>query len=165
MPAVVTWILDVLRGVPVAENLSVDIILGAAAHGPEAVKTAAEGLPCPVQIHTAVDNMAELMTEADLMIGAGGSTSWERCALGLPVIVLPLADNQVPAVNAMSRAGIAQAVKPHDDDALRTALEDLLSNPTQILAMSAAAAEACDGKGAARVAAVINGILSERVCP
>lgn len=41
-----------------------------------------------------VNNMAELMAEADLMLGAGGSTTWERCFLGLPAIVTAVAENQ-----------------------------------------------------------------------
>ncbi len=41
-----------------------------------------------------VSNMAELMAEADLMLGAGGSTTWERCFLGLPAIVTAVAENQ-----------------------------------------------------------------------
>lgn len=42
-----------------------------------------------------VSNMAELMAEADLMLGAGGSTTWERCFLQLPAIVTAVAENQV----------------------------------------------------------------------
>jgi pseudaminic acid cytidylyltransferase len=162
MQAVVTWILDVLRDVPGAGALRVDIILGAAANSPDAIRAACEGLACAVHIHTAVENMAEHMAKADLMIGAGGSTSWERCALGVPAIVLPLADNQGPAVAAMVKVGVARAVIPRDDAGLRTALEDLLSNPAQIRAMSAAAAQVCDGKGAARVATAIVDILAAK---
>lgn len=41
-----------------------------------------------------VDNIAELMLRADLAIGAGGSSTWERCCLGLPSLVITLAENQ-----------------------------------------------------------------------
>lgn len=41
-----------------------------------------------------VDNMAELMAEADLAIGAGGSATWERLFLDLPSIVITIAANQ-----------------------------------------------------------------------
>ena len=42
-----------------------------------------------------VDNLAEFMSEADLSLGAGGTTTWERCFLGLPTIVTAIAENQV----------------------------------------------------------------------
>lgn len=48
-----------------------------------------------MQFYCQVNNMAELMNEADLAIGAGGTTTWERCFLGLPTIVIAIAENQV----------------------------------------------------------------------
>jgi len=45
-----------------------------------------------------ISNMAELMTKADLAIGAGGSTTWERCCLGLPCLALAFTRNQIPIV-------------------------------------------------------------------
>lgn len=42
-----------------------------------------------------VDNIAKFMSEADLSLGAGGTTTWERCFLGLPTIVTAIAENQV----------------------------------------------------------------------
>lgn len=56
--------------------------------------------------HCQVDNMAELMVRADLAIGSGGATTWERCFLGLPSIVLILADNQKQTVKNLDRLGI-----------------------------------------------------------
>ncbi|QYJ72726.1 UDP-2,4-diacetamido-2,4,6-trideoxy-beta-L-altropyranose hydrolase [Shewanella sp. FJAT-51649] len=41
-----------------------------------------------------VDNMAELMCQHDLAIGAAGTTALERACVGLPSIIIPLADNQ-----------------------------------------------------------------------
>ena len=45
--------------------------------------------------HCQVSNMAELMAHADLCLGAGGTTTWERCFLGLPAIVTAVAENQI----------------------------------------------------------------------
>jgi UDP-2,4-diacetamido-2,4,6-trideoxy-beta-L-altropyranose hydrolase len=45
-------------------------------------------------IHEQLPNLAELMAEADFAIGAGGSTTWERCCLGLPSLVISVAENQ-----------------------------------------------------------------------
>ncbi|MBT4989359.1 MAG: UDP-2,4-diacetamido-2,4,6-trideoxy-beta-L-altropyranose hydrolase [Rickettsiales bacterium] len=53
-----------------------------------------------------VDNMAEIMNWADLSIGAGGTTSWERCHLNLPAIVISFADNQIEICNALADYGM-----------------------------------------------------------
>ena len=53
-----------------------------------------------------VNNMAELMVEADLMLGAGGSTTWERCFLRLPAIVTAVAENQFQICDDCATAGI-----------------------------------------------------------
>ncbi len=53
-----------------------------------------------------VSNMAELMAEADLMLGAGGSTTWERCFLRLPAIVIAIAENQVQICEDCAKEGL-----------------------------------------------------------
>ncbi|MBT4922788.1 MAG: UDP-2,4-diacetamido-2,4,6-trideoxy-beta-L-altropyranose hydrolase [Rickettsiales bacterium] len=55
-----------------------------------------------------VDNMAEVMNWADLSIGAGGTTSWERCYLNLPAIIISLADNQNEICQTLSDFGMAR---------------------------------------------------------
>ncbi len=52
-----------------------------------------------------VNNMAELMGRADLMLGAGGSTTWERCFLELPSIVTVVAKNQEQIAEDCASAG------------------------------------------------------------
>ena len=56
--------------------------------------------------HDYVDNMAEIMNWTDLAIGAGGTTTWERCLLNLPAIVISLADNQVEICKNLDNLGI-----------------------------------------------------------
>ena len=47
-----------------------------------------------IQILKNVSNMAEIMAKSDLSIGAAGVSSWERCSVGLPSLVIVTADNQ-----------------------------------------------------------------------
>ena len=54
-----------------------------------------------------IENMAEIMTSCDLAIGAGGSTTWERCTLGIPTIQIETAENQRFINAAVSDAGAA----------------------------------------------------------
>jgi spore coat polysaccharide biosynthesis predicted glycosyltransferase SpsG len=89
-----------------------------------------------------------------LAIGAGGATTWERCCLGLPSIILEIADNQAGIAQAMVDAGVALDPGPvHSRDfaqALRVALAHA-DDPASLNAMSEAAAAICDGDGAGRV--------------
>ena len=56
--------------------------------------------------HIQVSNMAELMANADLCLGAGGTTTWERCFLGLPAIVTAIAENQFEICRDSAEAGL-----------------------------------------------------------
>jgi UDP-2,4-diacetamido-2,4,6-trideoxy-beta-L-altropyranose hydrolase len=47
-----------------------------------------------IKVIVSAHNMAELMFNADLSIGASGSTNWERLFLGLPSLVFTVAENQ-----------------------------------------------------------------------
>ena len=55
--------------------------------------------------HCQISNIAELMNQADLAFGAGGTTTWERCFLGLPSIVTVTAENQMETTQAVSDQG------------------------------------------------------------
>jgi len=57
--------------------------------------------------HLQIDNMAEVMAAADLAIGAGGSSSWERCFLGLPTMIIAIADHQIETSKCLDRSGCA----------------------------------------------------------
>jgi len=59
-----------------------------------------------VGYHCQVDYMPRLIARADLAIGAGGSSNWERCALGVPAVVAILAENQAPVAQALDQAGV-----------------------------------------------------------
>tara|TARA_R110000868_G_scaffold219607_1_gene470716 strand:+ start:20597 stop:21646 length:1050 start_codon:yes stop_codon:yes gene_type:complete len=102
-----------------------------------------------------IDNMAERVMAADLAIGAGGGSALERCVLGIPSIVIVLADNQRPAAQAMAKAGAALTIE--SPDALETSLPDLLCGVSaqSLASMSAKAAKLCDGLGAERIAVAL----------
>jgi len=74
--------------------LSVDVVIGAAnSHRAEVKALVAEKLNAT--LHIQVENIAELMSKADIALGAGGTTTWERMVVGLPSIVITIADNQI----------------------------------------------------------------------
>jgi len=102
-----------------------------------------------IRLHVEVRDMAALMTAADMAVGAGGSSTWERCCLGLPTLTLVLADNQRPLAAAFDRDGISPAV---DLGGLADAWRGMAGDAALRLRLSQASAALCDGLGAGRVA-------------
>jgi UDP-2,4-diacetamido-2,4,6-trideoxy-beta-L-altropyranose hydrolase len=56
-----------------------------------------------VTAHLQLPSLVDLMVQADLAFGAGGATSWERLCLGLPAVVVTLADNQRPIAEELHK--------------------------------------------------------------
>lgn len=110
------------------------------------------------QYHCQVNYMPKLIAEADLVIGGGGSSNWERCALGVPALVTILAENQAPIAHALDQAGIIdnlgwnRGLQPSDYE---KALKNITSQ--HLAEMSEKAFKLVDAKGAERVAAMLFG--------
>lgn len=136
-------------GVP---DLHVDVVIGAQHPCREQIKAACaqHGYICHVQ----TGKMAELMADADLAIGGGGSASWERCCLGLPALVVALADNQINIAKALDLFGAGIYVgtsKTASVAIMRDAIANLISAQDQLKVLSKKAYSLVDGLGAARV--------------
>lgn len=68
-----------------------------------------------INYHCQVSNMAEYMNAADLMLGAGGTTTWERMFLQLPCLVTAIAENQLKICEDCAKAGIIDYLGRHSD--------------------------------------------------
>lgn len=96
-----------------------------------------------------VDNMAQLMTNHTIAIGAPGSTSWERACLGIPSIIIPLADNQKDISQSLVQAHAAIKVALEDiPNELTAAIGELNKNWAKF---HKASKSLCDGLGLIRV--------------
>ena len=100
-------VLEALSHIDLPKTLHVTVVMGASAPWLEKIHAQAAQMPFPVRVLADVSNMAELMTQADLCIGAAGSTAWERAALGLPTLLMVLADNQRSGAQALIATGAA----------------------------------------------------------
>ena len=103
--------------------------------------------------------MAELMIAADLAVGGAGVSALERCCLGLPSLVLVLADNQRANAEALQRAGAARPASLDDRgdiDPLPKQLIELCREPATLAGMSRAAFAVTDGRGAELAAASVD---------
>lgn len=135
-------------------GVSLDVVVGDGNPHKDRIKQACSVLP-HTSYYCQVTTMANLMLSADLAIGAGGSTTWERCAVGLPTIAISVADNQVPIAETAVKAGVlfylgaSQCVTV---ECLRTSILYALKNPGVLKKMSEKAFKLVDGEGATRVA-------------
>ncbi|OPX90129.1 MAG: UDP-2,4-diacetamido-2,4,6-trideoxy-beta-L-altropyranose hydrolase [Pelotomaculum sp. PtaB.Bin013] len=85
-------------------DIAVDVIVGDSNPNKQRLEEICEGMH-NVNYYCQVDNIAQLMTNADLAIGAGGTATWERCYLGLPAIILIIARNQMETTFAVQKKG------------------------------------------------------------
>ena len=96
-----------------------------------------------------VDNMAKIMTQHNIAIGAPGSTSWERACLGIPSIIIPLAENQKDISQSLVQAQAAIKVALDNiPSELLTAIDELKIHWTKF---HNANKSLCDGLGLSRV--------------
>jgi UDP-2,4-diacetamido-2,4,6-trideoxy-beta-L-altropyranose hydrolase len=138
------------------KDLAIDVVPDGA--GRDACAQLAEQHAGRLQVHFAVEAMERLMATADIAVGAAGTMSWERCAMGLPSVVVVTADNQrliaerVIAAGAAVGAGDWTTAQP---DAIAQAVLELAGDNARRNAMVQAAARIVDAGGALRVAQAV----------
>lgn len=122
-------------------DLQVDVVVGAINPHVEVLRARCAGQQW-VRLHVQASNMAQLMASADLAFGACGTATWERCILGLPAIVVVLADNQRPSTQALVNAGVVLSlgeVSGLTGDQIAGAIDHLIADPELCREMSAKA--------------------------
>lgn len=101
-----------------------------------------------------VEDMPNCMSSHNLAIGAPGATSWERACLGIPAVLIPLADNQLEIGKVLSECGSAKLVHYRDiEENLVSALSCLINDYDSFRKNSL---KVCDGLGVKRTLGLIN---------
>lgn len=155
-------VLTALRDAALPERLRITVIMGAHAPALERVRALATQMPRPTEVAVDVADMAARMAAADLAIGAGGGTTWERCCLGLPSIIVETADNQAGIARAMAVAGAAIDPGPvQAPDFAQTLQAALADAPARLSPMSQQAANICNGAGCDKVTAFLTRLVAE----
>lgn len=145
-------VLEALKTSPLPPDCQITVVMGARAPWLEQVHAVAAAMPWTTEIQVNIDNMAQVMAESDLVIGAAGGTSWERCCLGIPSLLVILAENQIHGANALEEYGAARILGTPED--IHHTLSDgisILMNSAEMRNMSTAASKITDGYGSARV--------------
>lgn len=128
---------------------AIDVVLMPGATSLAGVRSLAASHPA-LSVHVDPPDLTALLAAADIAVGAPGTSAWERCCLGLPTVILPLAANQRDV--ARSLAGAEAAFVVDGVSAIVPAIRLLIDDPAARARMIAAAFAVTDGQGTARVA-------------
>jgi UDP-2,4-diacetamido-2,4,6-trideoxy-beta-L-altropyranose hydrolase len=146
---------------PHLQEVRLDVVLGTDAPSLDWISALA-GHDRRIHLHINTNEMANLVAEADLAIGAGGSSVWERACLGLPAVTLILADNQADMAHRLAEAGAALALDVRAEGfetALTAAWNQLVDQPQLRWSLTDRASALCDGRGAERAAIAVLDLL------
>ena len=134
---------DILQDI--SDNLNIVVVLGGSSPHNKMIISYAKDKE-NIKVFIDADNISGLMFDADLAIGAGGSTSWERCCLGLPTLLYVLAENQRKIAENLEQLDAVKIV-----DNLKVNLQNILNNLHFWQTMSENAQTVCDGIGVKRI--------------
>lgn len=154
---ITTRLLKVLKNCNLEELEKITVVLGPYSPWKELVKSIAALMPVPTEVLSGVKNMANLMANCDLAIGGGGSTTWERCCLGVPTIQIIIAENQRLITEQIQNAGAAVACEANIIEKELCNIINNLKSPKALRKMTIAASAVNDALGAKRISEKIYG--------
>ena len=143
-------------------HLQVDVVIGAQNPNKEKIVILVKARP-RTALHIQATNIAELMNGADLAIGAGGSTTWERLCLGLPSIVIPIAKNQIPSTRDLCNLGVIMSLGEGEEmtvNRLKESIMLLVVKPNVRLEMSKNGIKMISSDGLRDLTALLTGHLN-----
>lgn len=147
-------VLELLAQAHLLVKLSITLVLGAANPHRAVLAEYCQQLDADIQLLVNTSDMATLMAQHDVCIGAAGSTVWERCALGMPTLMLVLAENQETIAQNIAAAGAAinlGRIELVTVERLADELCRLHNDKQHYLSMAEHAIAVCDGMGCERV--------------
>jgi UDP-2,4-diacetamido-2,4,6-trideoxy-beta-L-altropyranose hydrolase len=154
---ITTEILQSLKIIGIPEDWEINVVVGNSSCWYPHVVEVCRDIRCKCNVLRNVTDMADLMLLADIAIGAGGGTTWERCYMGLPSLVVNLASNQNNIVAGIVRHGAAMEIDLDSlGESLRHCLSRLNSDHMLLSQMSHNARQLVDGKGVSRIVSLIS---------
>jgi UDP-2,4-diacetamido-2,4,6-trideoxy-beta-L-altropyranose hydrolase len=152
-------VLDALKSCPLTEDCTITVVMGSHAPWLEKVHKVAQQMPWKTEVKVNINNMAQVMADSDLAIGAAGSTTWELSCLGLPSLLVVLAENQRSIAEALDANGAAISLgdisEKYFSKSLGIAIKQLIGDAGILLTISATAADIVDGRGADKLTSLM----------
>lgn len=134
-------------------DIHLDVVMTEKGSWHQSIEKAIQGWS-NIRLHGPLPSLGPLMATADLAVGAGGATVWERFCLGLPSVVIGLAENQKPVCEDLARTELIKYLG-YKDKVNGMLLHDTLSRIVDLPNLSKWSRDCyavCDGEGVSRVA-------------
>jgi UDP-2,4-diacetamido-2,4,6-trideoxy-beta-L-altropyranose hydrolase len=138
-------------------EIAIDVIVGETNPHKEQVRQLCDDMS-NTTFYCNVDNMAQMLARSDLTIGAGGSTTWERCCLGVPSIVLSIADNQEAIADECYKVGACNYLGNSNNVTtvqLANEINKMVQRPDSLINYGRKAVNLVDCKGVIRVGEIL----------
>lgn len=149
-------VLEAMKSCPLPADCRITVVMGATAPWLVQVQAQAALMPWSTEVLVNIHDMAQRMADSDFAFGAAGSTSWERCCLGVPTMMVVLAENQLAIGEALDRSGAAILIGRSTDKDFHAQcvarFSQCLHEAESLKGMSQAAAGVTDGTGSQLIA-------------
>jgi UDP-2,4-diacetamido-2,4,6-trideoxy-beta-L-altropyranose hydrolase len=156
-------VIEAIDHVDIAE-LNVAVLLGGSNPHKASISERIGKARCEYRVLADATNMPELIAAADLAVSAAGTASWEYCLLGLPAVLVAIAENQIPAATALhnlTAAVLLEGGTRFPTDKMSALIGQLMNSGKERQSLSRNSQAIVDGKGASRVvSALLSGNLS-----
>lgn len=143
----------------IGTDAHIDVVLGANQAAHNSVLASIKNMELDIEVHQWVEDMPDMMARADVFIAAAGSSSWEACTLGLPSVIVAVADNQIKIAENLALTGAAISLgRRNEISAARVedGIRRILFEHSVRNNMVCNSSSVCDGQGSRRVAEVID---------
>lgn len=138
-------VIERLQNSNLPKSVEIIIVMGAMSPHLKNVINSANNLPYKSEVKVDIDNMAELMANSDIAIGASGSSTWERCCLGLPTLQLVTANNQEFIASKLNKINAIKLVE------IDKVIENLENFQYWIKSTGVSASKVTNGNGVKRI--------------
>ncbi len=141
------------------DGLETVVVVGSSNPHYEILQSAIRNLQPKIRLERNAPNMPELMTWADMAVSAGGSTCWELAFIGVPNVILVLADNQQGIAEGLEQAGAVTNVGWYSkvsENSITNAVEGVINAREKRYQMSEVGRRLVDGHGVGRVVKAID---------
>jgi UDP-2,4-diacetamido-2,4,6-trideoxy-beta-L-altropyranose hydrolase len=144
----------ILEAVAVIENLTTVAVVGPSNPRAMELEQLAQRAGGRINVQRDPPDISPLMAWADLAVSGAGNTCWELAFMGLPMLLVVLAENQRPGATSLTTLGLARNLGWHRElsgDKVRVAVMHIIDDPALRASMSRKGLALLDGRGASRV--------------